>query len=167
VGWRCRRDTPPGPAEPCHYDLGHVLVQSRKAHSNWPAPRSCRKIPVQMRFRCTLRGLILTLFALASQLGAGASIPATVVQAGSPLADFAVICHANDKNPASHHTAPACQGCFLCAAVKTPVPSLSADPLLPVPSVIEVAVTAPLPLSRAPPAPHKLAAPPRGPPAVV
>lgn len=56
MGWRCRRDTPPGPAKPSHYDLGHVLVQSRKAHSNRPAPRSCCKVPVQMRSRCTLRG---------------------------------------------------------------------------------------------------------------
>ncbi len=81
--------------------------------------------------RLSIRGLVLALFAIASQLGFASAVPRP-----DPIASIAsagVICHVGPSSPANepqrpHPARSDCAVCPLCATIGTPAPLLASGP---------------------------------------
>ncbi len=106
-------------------------------------------------------GLFAAILALAAQLVAGALVP----QPAWAASQGSESCADMGKAPAhDRQRKPNCPFCPFCLAVAHPAPTLATPPLLPSPSIVQVARAVLLPPARAPLTLPSLAAQPRGPP---
>jgi hypothetical protein len=115
-------------------------------------------------------GLLLAMLALVSQLALG-SVVVPDDAGAAELAAVAIFCQTaapGTPQPATphHQHAPGCAICPLCVALAAPGAILTPAPLLPVPSVRQVAQIALPPPARGPPARPLRTALPRGPPSL-